>query len=106
MLGGGEMIAIEKTNVIAGYQGRQRGPQLVDDGANALCGIMHEGSRDGEFDVLEFVVDGLITDGDLLFERAVGSIDRGFLFEDDTTQEVYECREKKFMCVLALCSTS
>ncbi len=104
MFGGGEMIAVEKTDVIAGHQGRQFGPQSFDDGADALRRFVDKCSRDDQFDVLEFVVDGLITNGDLLFERAVGGIDRGFLFEDDTAQEVCERGEEKFMSVLTSCS--
>src|SRR3954463_7406988 len=99
MFGGRQMIAVEKTDMIARHQGRQFGPQLVDDGADPLPRLMDEGGGDRKFDMLQFVVNRLIADGNLLFERTVGGIDRGFLFEDDTAQEIDERREEKFMSV-------
>jgi len=50
--------------------------------------------------VLELVVDGLVTDGELVFELTVGGMDGRLLPEDDPSHEVYQGREEQFVGVL------
>jgi hypothetical protein len=85
-----QMIAVEELDAVAGQQRGQRSPQGADDGRNTLGGVTDQRGRDGEFDVLELVVDGLIADRELVFEFAVGGMDRRLLAEDDTRHQVHE----------------
>jgi hypothetical protein len=70
------------------------------------CGrILHQGSGDRQFDMLEFVVDRGIADRDLLLHLTVGGMDGGLLIQDDFRQQFDQSGEQQFVGVLPLCRT-
>ena len=100
-----EMIAVEEADAVARQQRRQRGPQRPDGGSDALGRILHQGRGHRQFDVLQLIVNGLIADGELVFERAVGSMHRGLLVQHDAQHQVDEGGEEQFVGVLTLGGT-
>jgi hypothetical protein len=105
MLSGGEVVAIQEADPIAGQQRWQTAPQLLDDRRDPEGGFLHHSSGHGQFDVLQLVVHRLIADGKLLFELAVSGMDGRFLAEDDSCHQVHEGGEQEFVGVLPLCRT-
>lgn len=52
--------------------------------------------------MLELVVNGLVADGELVFELAVGGMDGRLLAENNARHQVHECGEQQFVGVLPL----
>ena len=70
------MVAVEKLRRgNRARAGATRPAGAADDGCDASGGITDQRSGDGQFDVLEFVVNGLIADRELVFQFAVGGVD-------------------------------
>src|SRR5262249_28281574 len=85
VFGSREMIAVEELDPVTGQQGRQRSPQGANDGSDAPCRLVDKSRRNPKFNVLEFVVNGLVTNRELVLEGAVGGMDRRLLAKDNTT---------------------
>ena len=66
---------------------------------------MDEGRRDRQFDVLQLVVNGLVGDGDQVFELAIGRMDGRFLSENDSAHQLHKGGEEQFVGVLTLRGT-
>ena len=77
MLGGGEMVAVEKPDSVARKQRGQGGDHRRDDRLHPFCSGADQRGREDRFEVVEFVVDRLDRHADGLGAGVKGSVDGG-----------------------------
>ena len=96
------MIAIEDLDVVARQPRGQGRAQGLQHGRNLLGGVVDQGLGDGQFDVLQFAINGVIADGQAAAETLHGGMDRGVQTKDDLTHQLREAGEEQAVRILPL----
>lgn len=103
--GGREGIAVENPDAVARKPRRLSCLQSINDRLKPLGRVLDQSGRYPQLQAVEFVVNGLIRDGDVADALEIGSPDRRLLLENHRGHQLDQLRKQQFSGVLGLGST-
>ena len=95
MFTGREMIPIENFRAVSWHQRRQLRLQLTNHRGGLPCRVTDQFSRYAQFNMIQFIIDGLVRDTKLVRLRLIGGMHAGLDTKHDLAHQVYHRRKQQ-----------